>query len=197
MSGSNSDSEDGSSPLPKRKKYVQKYKAEWEKLPQFRGCITRSSKGTNFAFCKACDVHLAGGKRELDKHVATMKHVATAKRLVGQQTLLSMPSTSQVTEESKRVSEGEIRLAAFLAEHNLPFTVMEHMPKLLTAVCPDSNVARKIARSRTKASAIVKNVTGRESKERLCDLLRRNKFSLIVDEATDSSCCKHLCLLTR
>ncbi|KAL1443615.1 hypothetical protein MTO96_045924 [Rhipicephalus appendiculatus] len=74
---------------------------------------------------------------------------------------------------------------------------MEHMPKLLTAVCPDSNVAREIVCSRTKASAIVKNVTGRESKERLCDLLRRNKFSLIVDEATDSSCCKHLCLLTR
>ncbi|KAL1443616.1 hypothetical protein MTO96_045925, partial [Rhipicephalus appendiculatus] len=31
MSGFNSDFEDGSSPLPKkRKKYVQKYKAEWE-----------------------------------------------------------------------------------------------------------------------------------------------------------------------
>ncbi|KAH6919575.1 hypothetical protein HPB50_029436 [Hyalomma asiaticum] len=40
-------------------------------------------------------------------------------------------------------------------------------------------------------------VTGRESKEKLCCLLGTNKFSLIVDEATDSSCCKHLCLLMR
>lgn len=135
--------------------------------------------------------------KELENHVATMKHVTDAKRLIGQRTLLSMPSTSQVTKESPHVSEGAIRLAVFLAEHNLPFTVMEHMPKLLEAVRPDSNIARKIACSRTKSPATVKNVTGWETKERLCDLLRKNKFSLIVDEATDSSCCKHLCLPTR
>ncbi|KAH7940119.1 hypothetical protein HPB52_021872 [Rhipicephalus sanguineus] len=45
MSGSSSDSEGSSSLLPKkRKKYAQKYKVEWEKLQQFRGCIAKSSK---------------------------------------------------------------------------------------------------------------------------------------------------------
>ncbi|KAH6936453.1 hypothetical protein HPB50_017562 [Hyalomma asiaticum] len=196
MSCSDSDNESCSFPFPK-KKYVRKYKAEWEMQEQFRGCISRSTKGINFAYCKACDVHLAARKRELEKHVATKKHVSNAKKLVGQQTLLSMPSTSQVTQESSGVSEGEIGLAAFLAEHNLTFTVMEHLPKLMAAICTDSNIMRKIVCGRTKAAAIMRNVTGRESKEKLCSLLRTNKFSLIVDEATDSSCCKHLCLLTR
>ncbi|KAH7954407.1 hypothetical protein HPB49_018260 [Dermacentor silvarum] len=74
---------------------------------------------------------------------------------------------------------------------------MEHMPKLLAEVCPDSNTA-KMASGRTNATAIVNNVTGCESKEVLGNLPRNSKFSLTLEEATDSSCCcKHLCFLTR
>lgn len=144
MSGDFSDSDNGTSSAPnKRKRYIQKYKTEWEKDIQFRGWISKSTKGNNYAFCKACCVHLTAGKCDLEKHAATRKHGSNAKKLIGQQTLLSMPSTSQATHEGNQVSEGEIRLAAFLAEHNLPFSVMEHVPKLLAAVCPDSNVAKK------------------------------------------------------
>lgn len=71
-----------------------------------------------------------------------------------------MPSTSRATKEDNQVLEGEIWLAAFTAEHNVPFTIMDHMPKLLVAVCPNSSIAKKIASSQTKATAFVKRVTG-------------------------------------
>ncbi|XP_075533772.1 uncharacterized protein LOC142566774 [Dermacentor variabilis] len=43
-------------------------------------------------------------------------------------------------------------MAMFVAEHNLPFTVMDHLPKLLKKICPDSDIAKQIACSRTKTS---------------------------------------------
>ncbi|XP_040078611.1 uncharacterized protein LOC120850229 [Ixodes scapularis] len=138
---------------------------EWEKDIQFRGWNSKSTKGNNYVFCKACCVHLTAGKCDLEKHAATRKHWSNAKKLIGQQTLLSMPSTSQATHKGNQ--------------------------------CVRQCCKNKIACSRTKATAIVKNVTGHQSKEELCEPLRNNKFSLMVDESTDGSCCKLLCLVTR
>ncbi|XP_072384804.1 zinc finger BED domain-containing protein 5-like [Diabrotica undecimpunctata] len=99
--------------------------------------------------------------------------------------------------QEQEIKEAEIRLAAFIAEHNLPFTAMEHLPNLIKKICPDSKIAEGLACSRTKTSAIVKNVLGRQSFQSTCQELRRMKFSLIVDESTDRSTIKHLCLVVR
>lgn len=92
---------------------------------------------------------------------------------------------------------GEIRLASFVAEHNLPFVIMEHLPKLIQSVCPDSTIAKEIKCSTTKTHAIIDHVIGKESFNNLCEDLRQNKFSLIIDESTDLSTIKHLCLVVR
>lgn len=92
---------------------------------------------------------------------------------------------------------GEIRLAAFVAEHNLPFLVMDHLPQLITSVCKDSAIAKKIACGRTKTSAIIRKVAGKQSFEDLTEILKTNKFSLIVDESTDIATKKHVCLVVR
>lgn len=92
---------------------------------------------------------------------------------------------------------GEIRLAAFVAEHNLPMSIMTHLPQLIKSVCSDSDIAKHIACSRTKTTAILKKVIGETSKEELINSLKTQKFSLIVDESTDRGCTEHLCLLAR
>ncbi|XP_023311317.1 zinc finger BED domain-containing protein 5-like [Anoplophora glabripennis] len=74
---------------------------------------------------------------------------------------------------------------------------MEHLPELLTKVCPDSDIAKKIKCSRTKCSCIVKNVIGKKNEKEICEILSNTKFSLIIDESTDRSCTKHLCLVCR
>lgn len=90
---------------------------------------------------------------------------------------------------------GEIRLTAFVAEHNLPFMVMEHLPNLIKTICPDSKIAYQIRCSKTKTNAIIQHITGKTSFNDLCDDLRQNKFFLTIDESTERSTIKHLCLV--
>lgn len=111
-----------------------------------------------------------------------------------QPTLLSMKGGMATV---STVKEAEVRMALFVTEHNLPFTVMEHLPKLVKRICPDSKIAKQVACSRTKTTAITKAVTGEEGKSQLCSLLRQNKFSVMIDESTDISSSKHLCVVAR
>jgi len=71
-----------------------------------------------------------------------------------------------------------MHLAAFIAEHNLPYTVMEHLPKLVQKVCPDSKVALKLKCGRTKTESIVTNVIGAVGKISVIDLMQKNKSAL-------------------
>jgi len=88
-------------------------------------------------------------------------------------------------------------MAGFIAEHNILFTIMEHQPKLVQAVCPDSKIAKELKCGRTKATSLVTNVIGVLSKSRIIDDLRVNKFSILLDESTDQSTLKHLAVVVR
>nr|XP_050051083.1 uncharacterized protein LOC126547226 [Dermacentor andersoni] len=68
---------------------------------------------------------------------------------------------------------------------------------VVKASCDDSQIAKNLSCRRTKCAAIIKNVLGEESREELCELLRTQKFSLLVDESTDKATVKHLSLVAR
>lgn len=74
---------------------------------------------------------------------------------------------------------------------------MEHLPQLIKNVCPDSKIAAQIKCGRFKTHALVENALGKTSFSNLCNDLRECKFSLIIDESTDRSAMKHLCLVVR
>lgn len=88
-------------------------------------------------------------------------------------------------------------MAGFVAEHNIPFTIMEHLPKLIHAVCPDSKISKGLKCGRTKSTSLVTNVIGAISKSRIIDDLKANKFSILLDESTDRSALKHLAVVAR
>jgi hypothetical protein len=75
--------------------------------------------------------------------------------------------------------------------------MMDHLVKLIGTVCHDSKIAKGLTCGRTKTTAIIQNMLGRERMDSLCAHLRGTKFSLIVDESTDRSTTKHLCLVVR
>lgn len=60
----------------------------------------------------------------------------------------------------KLVMTAELRMAAFLAEHNLAFLSADHMVPLLKTMFPDSEIAGDVKCSRSKVVAIVKKVFG-------------------------------------
>ncbi|XP_066981042.1 zinc finger protein 862-like [Macrobrachium rosenbergii] len=131
------------------------------------------------------------------RHATYQKHLRNVASSPKQPTLTSMASVSGQSTLDANVKEGEIRLAAFVVEHNLPINVMTHLPQLMQSVCKDSSIARKIASSRTKTTKVIKNVIGKSSRQDLINVMKENKFSLIIDESTDQSCIKHMCIVAR
>lgn len=64
----------------KKRSYGQRYLNSWEKMPEFKGWLSKSNKnsphGVEMAFCKVCDHTLVCGKSELLRHAKTAKHIA-------------------------------------------------------------------------------------------------------------------------
>ncbi|KAH8027920.1 hypothetical protein HPB51_011150 [Rhipicephalus microplus] len=191
------DFEQGEPSRKKAKAYDQKYLTRWEAEPKYKGWLAASKKGPLYFYCKSCNADCKGEKSEIDRHLASSKHRNSAASLQSTRTLTSMPAVSGQTQLDKSVKEAEIRLAAFITEHNLPFNVMGHLVDVVKAACDDSQIAKNVSCGRTKCTAIVKNVLGEQSRQDICELLRRQKFSLLVDESTDMGTVKHLSLVAR
>eukprot|EP00102_Acyrthosiphon_pisum_P012777 XP_008182066.1 PREDICTED: uncharacterized protein LOC100575879 [Acyrthosiphon pisum] len=105
--------------------------------------------------------------------------------------------TDSDIKKKQLVSIAEIKLAAYFAEHNVPFLGADHLSELLTEVFPDSEIAKNINVKRTKTTAIIKNVIGSSQKLVLSEKLKKQKFSLMTDESTDIGTIKTSCVVAR
>lgn len=201
---SSSDSDDRSDVqstkiLPPKKKqktsHQQTYRCAWESESIFKGWLTKSGKGIHFCYCKACKCDLVAGHSELVKHAEGKKHIKNCKSISKNQPTLEQFSNLAPLQLAAR--EAEIKMVCFVAEHNLPVNVMNHLPQLVQSICVDSKIAKEITCGRRKATAILKNVTGKSSLQSLVEKLKQVKFSLLIDESTDASSIKHLCFVVR
>jgi hypothetical protein len=82
--------------------------------------------------------------------------------------------------------KAEIRVAAFVAESNLSFNVMDHLSQEIRTSFCESEIAKRYTNNRTKATPIVNNVTGFHGFEKTLNWIQNHKFSLIVDGAIKS-----------
>ena len=77
-----------------------------------------------------------------------------------------------------------MQFAAVISKLNLPFSVADKHGPAIKVICADAEVVKKLKCNRTKCTAVVKNVIGRTRREELIELLRENRFSLMVDESS-------------
>ena len=63
---------------------------------------------------------------------------------------------------------------------------------VLKALVPDSTILLQAQVGRTKVTGLIRNVIGLAEKMKLVNLLKKTKFSLIVDESTDRTVTKFL-----
>lgn len=87
-------------------------------------------------------------------------------------------------------------MAAFW-QHNIPFSTMDHLAKLLKESIPDSKIFQKLEIGRPKTTAIIKNMIGAEYKKELTEKLRKVPFSILADKSTDISSEKIFCIMIR
>lgn len=199
IENSDSNSQESTSSKPERcplKKnwYKQKYKLQWcEKFTWLK----ESSDGNSL--CVVCNKIISGGITHIKRHDGTTLHKNNFKKAK------NTPKINNVLKEKGKISslansvkEGELKCVMFLQEHNLPFILMDHLPKLIRSVCPDSEIAKNLKISRTKAADICKNCFTPEALRILTEEIKNAvSFSIILDETTDISTSKSLAVVAR
>ncbi|KAB0790621.1 hypothetical protein PPYR_14935 [Photinus pyralis] len=195
MDHKDKESEDEDVTPPKKKKYtkrVQKYRSMWEKTLKW---LTPEEDNTK-AFCKVCNVSLKAELHVLKLHDACQRHKQNLSAKKAQPFIekFTLPIPTIIRND---VKVAEIKLAGFFAEHNVPFTLVDHLVPLLKEIAPDSRTLSDMQLGRTKLTALVKNVIGLEHKNDLIQTLKMSKFSILTDESTDISCQKTACIVVR
>ena len=119
----NNDNKKETQSKKKKKHYDQKYQVIWEKMPQFRNWITRSPDGIEFFYCNYCKSSYKAGKTEVERHLKSKKHTDNAAGYGQKQIILFDSGFSQKINLEQKCKRNEIKIANFIAEHNLSFNI--------------------------------------------------------------------------
>ncbi|XP_022834568.1 uncharacterized protein LOC111362226 [Spodoptera litura] len=147
------------------------------------------------ATCKYCRISLKAHKKALLKHALTekpKKAIALDKSAKSCK-LLPMVYKPVLSDKTKTA---EIKIAAFIAEHTSVMTV-DHLIELLPQLDPSSDALKNLRLHRTKCSMIIKNVLGPTLLSDLIEEIGESPYSIIIDESTDLSTQKVLCIMVR
>jgi len=72
--------------------------------------------------------------------------------------IASFTTTNTNSKFDVQVKSAEIKLTAFIAEHNIAFLASEHLVDVLKRCLPDSNIAKSLKMKRIKVTSITTNV---------------------------------------
>lgn len=90
-----------------------------------------------------------------------------------------------------------MQLCAWGAEKNKSAVDVEEFVKVSKAIFYDSAIAQGMRIGRTKATAVTCNVVGVSHEQEIQNIMRTTKFSLLIDESTDTSTKKVLVMVVR
>ncbi|XP_036317445.1 uncharacterized protein LOC118732390, partial [Rhagoletis pomonella] len=162
------------------KKYKIPFRIQWkEKYPWLER--DESPQGKK---CVICSSPIVGRLYHIQRHAISESHKKAEK--LAQNTpklnefIASKRSFDTTTKAAKCL---EVRLSCFVAEHNLPFAMMDHLNLLLKNTITDSKIIKKW-----------QLIDLRLKKLRLCS---NQYYSVIVDESTDISVSKNLAVVIR
>ncbi|XP_066944582.1 SCAN domain-containing protein 3-like [Macrobrachium rosenbergii] len=182
-------------------KYKQNYSKEWESDDELKSWITPCRVDQSRATCKYCRCDIRAHYKDLLDHAKTQKHIRTSSVEVsltkGQRKIDSVfkASTSK-GEDVKATKIAELKLATHIAIHS-PLSLSDHLVPVCKSAFPDSGIASRMKMGATKCTALVTHVLGPTLSEKLIEDIGNSKFSILVDESTDSSKMKHLCVVVR
>lgn len=102
--------------------------------------------------------------------------------------------TSKSHSEEEKAKYAELKLAAFMAEHKIPYSSMDHLSDLLVDAFPDSNIVKNMKIKHTKLQVIINNVLGDSEKAALIADLKSQKNSVLIDDTTPTLHLQKLCV---
>jgi len=173
-----------------KKQINRTFQNSWLDEEIFKGWLALHSE-LNKAFCTACNVSIACRRTNLLRHSQTVKHI------------YEMKNRNQSFENIENISycdrkkRAEIKLTAFFAEHNIAFYTADHLIPLIKDICSDPNIVQDLSLGRLKCTNIVKDILAKRETEKLTEILKTCKFSILIDESTDITDTKFMCVLVK
>lgn len=141
-------------------------------------------------WCIWCrDKSLAIELASVNKHLNTKKHENSVLRKFGDGSPEYAPR--------RKVAILQLLMCARIAAHDLPFRTVESETLMLKAGITDSDTVRRLNLSRFMVPAILEKIFVPADKERLRNILRNQRFGLIIDESTDISALHTMNVTTR
>ena len=195
-----SNQEDVQGATPAKRAKFKTFLKSWFSIPEFAGWLQAVENDPRKAFCTCCQKTIACGKSELKKHAARDSHIHKVALLQSEalETRVIAPQVDEQEIAHKAVVKcAEIKLSAFYAEHNIGIATVNHLVPVLKSCFKDSRTAQDLSLGRTKCSKIITNCLGVRELEKLVEILKFQKFSVLVDESTDISDVKTLCVLVQ
>lgn len=147
------------------------------------------------ARCKYCSTVLKAHKKSLLQHAKSEKHLKSVALNKSAKTCQKLPAIYKVA-FSEKTKIAELKLAAFIAEHSAIQTV-DDLANILPQLDTSSDTMSSFKLHRTKCAMLIKNVLGPAMLTKLLEDIGNFPFSIIVDESTDHSTQKVLCIMLR
>ena len=160
----------------------------WLTIPEFKGWLTKKLDCKKMKpYCKLCEKVLTCSKTGIKGHEVSRKHQEKPKSTICQ--MINQATTADAT------TTMELKLCAFIAQHNLPLSLSQDIVELLCSLFPNDAVLRNVKLGKQKATNVVRQVLGFEYLKEQVLLLCSRFFSVIIDEATDESTKKQLAIV--
>ncbi|XP_057331417.1 uncharacterized protein LOC130671506 [Microplitis mediator] len=197
--------------------YSQKYTKKWEREAELKGFSRKftdklsknysikiryldwigadPSGQPEFAYCKYCRTTLSAHKKGLLEHSKSKKHENCVIKNKSALESKSLDLTFKPT-VTDHIEIAELKIAAFIAEHCSVKTV-DHMVDILPKLDPSSDTLARLKLHRTKCTTLIKNVLGPCILDQLIEEIGDSLYSIIIDESTDTSTQKTLCVMLR
>jgi len=145
-----------------RKRRIREFQISWLDESSFKGWLA-PHPSENKALCTACNKTISCRKTNLIEHSHTVKHIEKIRML----NYKADNNNNNILSHKDRVKRAEIKLAAFFAEHNVAFSIVDHLIPLLKDICIDSEIAQDLSLARTKCSSIVTNIIAKHESEKI------------------------------
>ena len=195
----------GDTSSAKKKWYNQHFRAAWLEEADFRDWLRQVEDGCYCTICKAPLKNANKSMLKSHKNSAKHKKNADTSMLVANNSAdsfhfapvrsVAVPVQSDRKVRPKafrsptkpmntKVAKAELLLTAFFAQHNIPFLHLNHFYEVCKKAFPDSDIAQNLNVVRNELSK--RDGIANHERNDLAEILKTQKFSILMDESTDS-----------
>lgn len=169
--------------------YKRRYCSDWENESELKDWIRKVPTDDAKAFCKYCRCEVRAHRTDLNGHISTEKHRRNANPGSSMRTLTDVWFTAKPV--NNKVKCFELEVAVHVACH-LSVLMVDHLGEIIK-----TGTVQSVQLHRSKCTALIKRVLACSMEEQLLAELAGNPYSLIIDESTDRTTEKQLCIVVR